>query len=209
MTAKTRRSASAGKPVTKHRAAKAAPRPLTAKQEAFCLEYLIDLNASQAAIRAGYSERTSRCVGSELLQNPQIAEQIRLNMARRANRTEINADRVLKEVARIGFSDVRKLFNGQGSLKAVHELDDDTAAAVASIEVVEEFDGKGEERRLIGYVKKIKMWDKNSGIEKLMKHLGLFAKENEQTNPGGAMAEFLAALSARGSRLPIKADPAA
>ncbi|XVJ69935.1 MAG: terminase small subunit [Rhizobacter sp.] len=180
MTSKARKSASAGKTVTTDQTAKAESRPLTAKQEAFVAEYLIDFNGNQAAIRAGFSERSARKTAYELLDDPRISESIKKAINERSQRTEITADRVLREVARLGFSDVRKLFNQQGALKAVHELDDDTAAAVASIEVLEEYDGKGEERRLVGHVKKIKLWDKNSAAEKLMKHLGMFEKDNAQ-----------------------------
>jgi phage terminase small subunit len=158
----------------------AKPRKLTPKMEAFCLEYIVDFNATQAAIRAGYSERSAKAIANEMMCDPMISERIQQMIAERAQRTEVTADRVLREVARIGLSDVRRLFTKTGTMKPIHELDDDTAAAVASIEVMEEFSGRGEDRVLVGHVKKIKLWDKNSAAEKLMKHLGMFEKDNAQ-----------------------------
>jgi phage terminase small subunit len=81
---------------------------LTSKQAKFVQEYLIDLNATQAAKRAGYSEKTAEQQGYQLLQNPSVAASLEKAMERRAIRTEISADRVLNELAKIGFVDIRK-----------------------------------------------------------------------------------------------------
>ncbi len=85
-----------------------------------------------------------------------------------ASQCEITAEKVLRAISAVAFSDVRKLFHEDGSLKSIHELDDATAAAIASIEV----DAAG--------VRKIKIWDKNSAHERLCKHLGLFREDNGQ-----------------------------
>ena len=79
---------------------------LTAKQQRFVEEYLIDLNATQAAIRAGYSEKTAYSIGEENLRKPEISFEIQKAMDRRSKRTEITADRVLQEYAKIGFSNI-------------------------------------------------------------------------------------------------------
>jgi phage terminase small subunit len=89
-----------------------------------------------------------------------------------AGRCEVTAEKVIREVSAVAFSDVRKLFNPDGSLKPVHELDDVTAAAISAIEV----DASG--------VRKIKVWDKNSAHERLCKHLGLFREDNSQKPVG-------------------------
>lgn len=81
---------------------------LTPKQKAFVAEYLIDLNASAAARRAGYSEKTAHSIGDENLRKPEIAAAIASAQGERSKRTEVTADRVLKELAKIGFSDIRK-----------------------------------------------------------------------------------------------------
>jgi len=104
---------------------------LTDKQEQFCQEYLIDLNATQAAIRAGYSENTASETGYENLRKPQIAGRIAELKAERQERVQITQDRVLLEYSRLAFLDVRKLYDENGRLLPITELDDDTAAAIA------------------------------------------------------------------------------
>lgn len=141
---------------------------LNAKQTKFVNEYLKDLNASQAAIRAGYSKNTSRSIANKLMTNADIQAEISRKMDKRAARTEITADRVLLELSRLAFLDVRKAFNKDGSLKAIHELDDDTAAAVAGMDITE-FGGDEQS----GVVKKIKLSDKKGALELVMRHLGM------------------------------------
>ncbi|MCY1388615.1 Terminase small subunit [compost metagenome] len=142
---------------------------LTPKQRRFVDEYLIDLSATQAAIRAGYSQKTAGSIGEENLRKPEIAAAIAERMKDREQRTEITQDRVLQELARLAFLDVRKAFNADGSLKPIHELDDDTAAAVAGMDIAEI--GSGEDA--IGFVKKIKLSDKKGALELVMRHLGM------------------------------------
>lgn len=148
---------------------------LTAKQQRFVDEYLKDLNAAQAAIRAGYSAKTSRSISSELLTKPNIQAAIADRMGKRSERTAITVDRVLLELARLAFLDVRKAYNEDGSLKAIHELDDDTAAAIAGMDVTEI---RGEDDA-VGVIKKIKLSDKKGALELLMRHLGM---NNTPTN---------------------------
>ncbi len=133
---------------------------LTDKQQRFVEEYLVDLNATQAAIRAGYSARTAEQQAFQLLQKTSVSEAIAELRANISKAAQVEAVRVVKELACITFSDVRKLFREDGSIKHPSELDEATAAAVASIE----FDPDG------GF--KVKFWDKNSAADKLMKHLG-------------------------------------
>ncbi|KPU94712.1 hypothetical protein APR50_10545 [Variovorax paradoxus] len=147
---------------------------LTPKQERFVAEYLIDLNATQAATRAGYSARTANEQGARLLANVSVRFAIEAAKARRIERIELTADRVLTELARIAFFDIRKLYRENGSMKAPHELDDDAAAVLAGVDVLEEFDGRGDERTLIGYTKKAKVHDKNSALTLAMRHMGMF-----------------------------------
>lgn len=155
---------------------------LTPKQQAFVAEYLIDLNATQAAIRAGYSEKTAQEQASRLLSNVIVSEAIQAAMQERSKRTEITQDMVLRELARIGFSDIRKLFNESGSLKRVEELDDDAAAFVSSVEVVTRKVPGGEDNE-VEHTAKIKMWDKRAALVDVGKHLGMF-KETVNLNHG-------------------------
>lgn len=165
---------------------------LTPKQERFVQEYLIDLNATQAAIRAGYSEKTAYSVGHENLSKPEIADAIVIGQKARAERTQVTADMVVKELARIGFSDLRKVLSQNGSLLHPGEWDDDTAASIASIEVVTNSGSSGEDeegRKIVEHTHKIKVWDKNSALEKLAKHLGMFVEKHEHSGPNGGPVE--------------------
>lgn len=142
---------------------------LSARRASFVREYLIDLNATQAAIRAGYSEKTARSIGSELLTFPDVEAAIQKAMIERSRRTELTQDRVLLEIARIAYSDPRELYNPDGSLKPIHELSDEAASALAGVEITEAFDG----RELVGYTKKVKRWDKLRALDLLCEHLGI------------------------------------
>lgn len=151
---------------------------LTLKQRKFAQEYCIDLNATAAYIRAGYNAKghAAESAASRLLSNVEIQDAVAQKQKELAAKCDVTAERVIREVAALAFSDVRKLFTADGSLKPIHELDDVTAAAIASIEVDEiKSDGA-----VIGQVKKIKVWDKNSATERLCKHLGLFREDNSQ-----------------------------
>jgi len=121
---------------------------LTPKQERFVAEYLIDLNATQAAIRTGYSAKTAASQGARLLKQSGVARAVQTAQQARAVRTEITQDRVLQELARIAFFDIRRLYRADGSMKDPCELDADTAAALASIEVKEELERGGGEDAL-------------------------------------------------------------
>ena len=152
---------------------------LTPRQRRFAEEYLLDLNATQAAIRAGYSPRTAEQQGSRLLSNANVQRATAAGMAARSKRTEVAADRALLEIARLGFSDLRRLFHGDGRLKHPHEWDDDTAASVASIEIVARKVGDG----VVEYVSRIKLWDKGKALEQLSKYLGLGREQGPLEQP--------------------------
>jgi phage terminase small subunit len=158
---------------------------LNDKQRQFCAEYIVDLNATQAAIRAGYSQRTARAIAQELLVKAEVVAKVQALMDERANRTQVTADRVITEVARLGFADLRKLFDANGGLLPVDQWPDDIAAAVASVEVDELFQGYGENRIQVGYTKKVKLWDKGKALEMLGRHLKLFVDRHEHTGPDG------------------------
>lgn len=167
----------------------AKPAELTDKQAAFCAEYLIDLNATQAAIRAGYSAKTARVTAQQLLTKPHVEERLRVLMNERATRTQVTADRVISEVARLGFSDLRKLFDEHGALLPVSQWPDDVAPAIAAVEVDELFEGFGENRIQVGYTKKVKLWDKGKALEMLGRHLKLWVERHEHTGPNGGPIE--------------------
>lgn len=159
------------------------PKKLTAKQQAFVNEYIVDLNATQAAIRAGYSEDAAGAIGAENLTKPEIAGAIQESLDLRSERTRITADRVLTEVAKLGFSNIRDIFTESGSLKNLASLPVEITAAIASVKVVTR--KTGDEESPVEYVHEIKMADKRASLELLGKHLKLFADRTEVTGPGG------------------------
>lgn len=183
-------------------------RKLNLKQCRFVQEYLIDLNATQAAIRAGYSEKTAYSQGQRLLKNVEIALAIKNAMDLRANSVQITAERVLLEVARLAMYDPRKFFSNAGEPLGIHEIDDDTAAAIAGMEVVEQYENMGDgKREFMGYLKKYKLADKGPNLERLMKHLGLYERDNEQkTDPLTTLLHGIATRNA-GAFMPVAIDP--
>ena len=157
---------------------------LTPKQQMFVKEYLIDLNATQAAIRAGYSEKTAMQIGEQNLRKLDIAAAIELEMQKREQRTEITQDSVLKELAKIGFFDIRKLLDEHGNPIPLHMLDDQTAAAISGLDILEQWDGSGDDRVFVGFVKKYKIADKRAALVDIGKHLGMFIERKEVGSPG-------------------------
>lgn len=160
---------------------------LTAKQKAFCEEYLIDLNATQAAIRAGYSVDSAKEIGCENLTKPNIQILISELKAVRSKRCEISQDNVLKELAKIGFADIRDFYNSNGQLKLPSDLSDQAAASLSGIDIDEifGFNPESEQKEKIGETKKIKLHNKITALDLLGRHLGIFEKDNKQRSSEG------------------------
>jgi phage terminase small subunit len=142
---------------------------LSDKQRVFVDEYLVDLNATQAAIRAGYSQKTAGIQGFDLLKKPEIQQLLAERQHARERRTEITQDRVLQEIARVAFFDPRKLFNDDGTPKRLVDLDDDSAAVVAGLDVAT----IGNAEVGVGQIMKYKIADKMKAIDQCMSHLGI------------------------------------
>lgn len=140
---------------------------LTKKQKRFVEEYMIDLNATQAAIRAGYKPDHAQQMGSENLSKPVISDAIAKEMAERSRRTGINADRVLTELAKIGFANIDDVVN-LNTAQIKEDAKDEDLACIQSIKI------KPNEW---GTEREVKLYDKKSALIDLGKHLGLF-KEN-------------------------------
>ena len=144
---------------------------MTKKQKRFVEEYLIDLNATQAAIRAGYSPHTAKDIGCENLAKPNIAAAISQAMAERSSRTGINQDRVLQELARIGFAKITDVVDPE-TAEIRTDASDDDLACIQSIKI------KPNE---FGTEREVKLYDKKSALVDLGKHLGLFKDKVELT----------------------------
>lgn len=144
---------------------------LSGKRKVFVDEYLIDLNATQAAIRAGYSPRTANEQAARLLANVSIKKAIDTAIAERSRRTGINQDRIVRELAKIGLVNPTDVINIDEATLRDDVCTDDTAA-IASVRVkrIPTADGEIIERE-------IKVADKLKALELLGKHLGMF-KEN-------------------------------
>ncbi len=172
---------------------------LTPKQKIFCKEYVIDLNGTQAAIRAGYSKKTANRIAAENLTKPVIKEYIQQQQQKRSEKLEITADRVLQERAKIAFFNVKDLYHEDGTLKQLHEIDDRTAAAIHGVTMGGVIDNKShgaEQGILRTYIKKIKTISKDKSLEALEKHLGIYEKDNEQKGNADLKTkqEFMEAL---------------
>lgn len=163
---------------------------LTGKQRRFIDEYLLDFNVTQAAIRAGYSKKTAAVVGHEVLRNPKIKKIVDEKMQKNSDKTQSLKDRVIREMERLAFHDVRKIYDTEGKLKPIHELDDETAAAVAGVEIDVELslakprkinqDGEDEGDEIqkeITRTHKVKLADKGGALVSLARHLGMFDKD--------------------------------
>jgi len=144
--------------------------PLTDKELRFCLEYLIDLNKAAAARRAAYSRATARQIGYALYRKPNVRAEIDRLMAERAQRTEITADRVLRELEQIAFSDLRDFrVSDAGKLALREDADPLASRAVQSIKRVR---SEGENGHVTTTVE-IRLWSKPEAVRLAMQHLGM------------------------------------
>ena len=167
---------------------------LTPKQTQFVRQYLIDRNGKQAAIRAGYSARTAESLASTLLRNPKVRTLVRDLGKAQADRLDILAEEVLRQVYRMAFVDPRRLVDlDSGHPIPLHRLPYDIASAIQGVEVIQ---------TLGGVTFRYRFADRNSAADKLMKHLGLYERDNRQE--GDAIANLLSAVHGAGSRLRIR-----
>ena len=141
---------------------------LTEKQRRFVDEYLIDLNATQAAIRAGYSVKTANEQGAQNLAKLSIQTEISRKMAERSKRTGVNQDRVVMELAKIAFVNAADVIDSDdATIKAGATADDTAAIQSVKVKVIPTKEGEGVERE-------IRLNDKLKALELLGKHLGMW-----------------------------------
>lgn len=159
---------------------------LTTKQAAFVREYLIDLNATQAAIRAGYSAKTAGRVAGQVMQKPAVQQALRKAMNERSKKTEFSANDVLKELKNIVKFNVKAIYNPDGSLKNITDLEDDVSAAISSVKTRHEMDG---DKPVV--VTEIKTHDKNKAVDMAMRHFSLF---NDKLNVNVTVQDVMAAF---------------
>jgi phage terminase small subunit len=182
---------------------------MTAKQRLFALEYLVDCNGKQAAIRAGYSARSSESTASTLLRNPKVSEFIAAHMRKVEQKTELTVDRLEEELARIVGFDPRRAYDAEGKLLAVPEMPEDVARALTGFEEEALFDtvvvgegprgGKVKERVQVGITRKVKWPSKVEAIALGLKRRGALIDRTETTvrtseDPTDEELELLAKL---------------
>lgn len=173
---------------------------LTDQQEQFCQEYLKDLNGTQAAIRAGYSAKSSRAISSTLLTKHNIQARLKVLIGDRSQRCQISADEVLLAIKKLAFFNLSDLFDENGDLKPMSEIPEEARGAINGVEVfVECSDEENEDgetvTKITGRTKKVKLSERIKALELLGRHLKLFTDKFEHdTNPLAAktMAELLA-----------------
>jgi phage terminase small subunit len=161
---------------------------LTPKQRRFVEEYLIDLNATQAAIRAGYSENTAATIGWENLRKPEIAEAVSAAMAKRSEATGVTADRVVAELAKLAFSnmlDYATIKEDGTAYVDLSRITREQAAAIQELVTDEYAEGRGEDAALVKKIK-FKLADKRGALDLLGRHLAMFTdRVQHDTLPSG------------------------
>lgn len=190
---------------------------LTAKQAAFVREYLIDLNATQAATRAGYSAKTANEQGARLLANVSVSQAVAAAMDARAQRTEITQDMVLRELARIGFGDIRKVIRwASGAIVQHDEAEDEfegqphggalkrsrMGEGANLVEIIGSDELDEDAAACISEISqttqglKVKLYDKQAALVNIGRHLGMFTDKVEH-NVSADLAAIIAARRAK------------
>jgi phage terminase small subunit len=172
------------------------PDGLTQREALFVLEYLKDQNATQAAIRISHSARSAHVTGCRYMARPLVVAAIAQHAKKLESKLEMSIERTLLEVTRIAYFDFGRLFDEDGRLKAIADLDDDTRAALTEIEA-------------IGHITtRVKSASKITALDMLMKHYGLYKKDNKQKGAGvsDAVTGLLEAIRGgnSGPGLPVK-----
>lgn len=180
---------------------------LSPQQEAFAVAVVSGKTQADAYREAypkskAWKDDSVHNKASALMRNAQVKARVKELQGFVADQGIATARQTLIEASRIALFDPRKLFREDGSPKPISELDDDTAAALAGLDVHEEYAGSGDDRVFIGYTKKYKVADKNAALEKLFKHHGLYELDNQQkTDP---LTDLIKAINAAASPLPVR-----
>lgn len=167
---------------------------LNPKQQRFRDEYLKDLNATQAAIRAGYSPKTASSQGERLLRNAEIANSISVAKRERSERTRIDADWLLNRLAEEAEADIADLYDESGAMKPVHQWPKIwRQGLIAGLDVDQQFTMTDGERVPDGVIVKVKLSDRAKRLEMIGKHIGVQAfKEKIEHSVDDDIAKLLA-----------------
>ena len=182
---------------------------LTAKQEAFALAVFKGASGSDA-YRAAYNTKgmspgAINVEASRLMANPKVALRLAELRAPVAKAAQLTVEGTLREVGSILHSDPRRFYNADGSVKPPHEWDDAMAASVASVEAIPVVlvPASEDAPAVLGHKYKIKLWNKNDAADKVMRHLGLFEKDNKQRQDNLALQINLVGPDPAASAKPV------
>lgn len=167
------------------------------RRRAFALEYLLDGNATQAAIRAGYSAKTAASQGHDLLKDPKVQAIVASRVAKAEERTEVKLDRVLQELHRILLVDPIHALNEYGGVKALSEWPEDLRRAMSGMDIEETWDGRGPAAVQTGVVKRVRFWSKTEAAQQLLRVLGAFRDKVEHS---GVVVQVIDPYAAKPTR---------
>ncbi len=153
---------------------------LTGKQERFCREYMIDFNATQAAIRSGYSKKTAGSIGQENLTKPEIFKRIELLQEELRNKAELTAEMIIEELRALCFYNIQDFVDTGNSIKDITKLSRKLTRPITGIKVTESFTKNASGKMDKEVTTELKFTDKRGALVDLGRHLGIFEKDNEQ-----------------------------
>ena len=172
---------------------------ITKKQDLFCRRYLVDFNATKAAIAVGFTKKSARQQGYRMLTKDYIREHIEKLRTEIADKFDATRYSLMEQYAAIRDFDIRRLYEKDGTLKAIHKLTEEEAAGIASIEVDEIFDVVNGKKVFIGITKKFKRWDRLRAIDGMARMQGygssLKISGTGTDEKGNAVKEFKVTLN--------------
>lgn len=159
-------------------------------------EFLVDLNGTAAAKRAGYSEKTAYAIANENLNKLEIKKAVSEGLRERFSRIDLTAERILLELFRVATVDLSDAYLENGKLKPMREIPEDVRRAISGVEVFEEYEGGGENRAYVGDTVKVRFFDKTRALEMLAKYFKLLTEKHEHAGKDGGPIEIKAELKA-------------
>lgn len=151
----------------------------TDKEKLFVHEYRIDHCGKDAAARAGYSAKTAVKIAAELLQKPHIRGWLDEHIVQKCEKLDVTVDRIIQELALVGFQNLAGAFNPDNSLKSIVDMPEDIQRVISGIDIDELFEGRGEDREHVGYTKKLRSFNKIDALKLLGQHLKMFTQKIE------------------------------
>lgn len=155
----------------------------------FIAEYPKDFNAAKAAERAGY--KWPDRIGPRLLKHPAVKAAIGSQVQEKVDAAGLTVDRTLEEVRRMAFFDPLEMFENDGTMRQMKDIPPAVRSCIAGFEVIELFEGAGDEKHCYGLLKKVKLTDRNSAVDKSMRYHSLYKDKLMHTDPDGEPLMFV------------------